>query len=376
MKFNMKKTLDTKNYIAIADWMLDLNLNTRELLTYALIYGFSQDGEGYYYGSLAYLANWLGINDRTNATRYLNSLVDKNLVIKREGRSKYNQKVCLYRTLLNKGAIIDNPDVDYIVIQPWMLQDMHLNGKDLLLYALIHGYSRKGSGNVCQYNKEYFAKWMQCRKDNVDRQINRILNNGIIKKTKEGLVAVVPNNITVSIKDESSVNIDDFDFSSIDNTFPQTDNTYQKVVPQSDNTFPQTDNTPSLKLTTNNLYIDNLIDNLVVVVEKKLKKSLFDFSAFNEANKLRQESILEGYGYRTEGHALILRAMILVLDVVNNYSADNIKIINSFTSDEFRDIFDDAIHLSNKDPEADTIDNHAAKLSSKIKKYIIIHKKH
>ena len=240
----MSRKLSIKNYIAIADWMLDLNLNTRELLTYALIYGFSQDGEGYYYGSLEYLSSWLGMSDRTNATRYLKPLVDRGLLEKKEGRSKLNQKVCVYSTIVNNGSIIDNPDIDYIIIQPWMMQDMHLNGKDLLLYALVHGYSRKESGNICRYSKDYFAKWLQCRKDNVDRQIKRAIGSGIIKEQGGGFLAVVPDGIDLPQTDNTLMSDGEIDFTQIDNTFPQSDNT------------------SSLKLTTNNLDQDNLEDNL------------------------------------------------------------------------------------------------------------------
>ena len=240
----MSRKLSIKNYIAIADWMLNLNLNTRELLTYALIYGFSQDGEGYYYGSLEYLSSWLGMSDRTNATRYLKPLVDRGLLEKKEGRSKLNQKVCVYSTIVNNGSIIDNPDIDYIIIQPWMMQDMHLNGKDLLLYALVHGYSRKESGNICRYSKDYFAKWLQCRKDNVDRQIKRAIGSGIIKEQGGGFLAVVPDGIDLPQTDNTLMSDGEIDFTQIDNTFPQSDNT------------------SSLKLTTNNLDQDNLEDNL------------------------------------------------------------------------------------------------------------------
>ena len=240
----MSRKLSIKNYIAIADWMLDLNLNTRELLTYALIYGFSQDGEGYYYGRLEYLSSWLGMSDRTNATRYLKPLVDRGLLAKKEGRSKLNQKVCVYSTIVNNGSIIDNPDIDYIIIQPWMMQDMHLNGKDLLLYALVHGYSRKESGNICRYSKDYFAKWLQCRKDNVDRQIKRAIGSGIIKEQGGGFLAVVPDGIDLPQTDNTLMSDGEIDFTQIDNTFPQSDNT------------------SSLKLTTNNLDQDNLEDNL------------------------------------------------------------------------------------------------------------------
>ena len=247
----MSRKLSIKNYIAIADWMLNLNLNTRELLTYALIYGFSQDGEGYYYGSLEYLSSWLGMSDRTNATRYLKPLVDRGLLIKKEGRSKMNQKVCVYMAVADNGPVIDNPDIDYMIIQPWMMQDMHLNGKDLLLYALVHGYSRKESGNICKYSKDYFAKWLQCRKDHVERQVRQAIRNGLIKEEKGGFVAIVPAEVELTQIDNTPVKEGDIDFTHIDNTYPQTDNT------------------SSPKLTTNNLSLNNLDDNLVSNNNKK-----------------------------------------------------------------------------------------------------------
>lgn len=285
----MNRKLSIKNYIAIADWMLELKLNTRELLTYALIYGFSQDGEGYYYGSLEYLSSWLGMSDRTNATRYLKPLADRGLLIKKEGRSKTNQKVCVYMAAADNGPVIDNPDIDYMIIQPWMMQDMHLNGKDLLLYALVHGYSRKESGNICKYSKDYFAKWLQCRKDHVDRQVRQAIMNGLIKEEKDGFIAIVPTEIELTQIDNTPLLEDEIDFTQIDNTYPQTDNT------------------SSPKLTTNNLNLDNLEDNLVlnnnkrnndkiskeglsVVVNKDIDTdSLKDFPAEEECFAFKQE---------------------------------------------------------------------------------------
>lgn len=234
----MTNKLSVKNYIAIADWMLDLNLNTRELLCYAIIYGFSQSDPGFYYGSLEYLANWLGVDDRSNVTRYLKPLVEQGLVVKKEVTMKSNQKGCLYKAVLNKGPIIKNPDIDYIIIQPWMMQQMHLGGKDLLLYALIHGYSRKDSSNVCNYDKSYFSKWIQVRKNNVDRQVNRLLDQNLIKRAG--------------------------------------DNSFMAVVP-SDLELTQIDNTPRLKLTTNNLYIENLQDNILLSNDNK-KQNISEYS--------------------------------------------------------------------------------------------------
>jgi len=266
----MERKLSEKNYIAIADWMMDLDLNTRELLTYAIIYSFSQKQDSCYFGSFEYLASWLGMNSSQNIIRYLKPLVEKRLVVKKEIRTKKNQKACLYRTSISNGPVINNPDIDYIIIQPWMLQQLHLNGKDLLLYALIHGYSRKDSGNICRYQKEYFAKWLGCRKDNVNRQIKKALDAGLVIEVNPGeFRAVVPDDITVTPSYKRGDDFENVDIFDIDNEFTQSESTPSDRLPQTESTFPQsessipqTESTSSLKVRDNNLANDKLKYNL------------------------------------------------------------------------------------------------------------------
>ena len=70
-------------YIVIQDWMIsDLQLKGNELLAYALIYGFSQDGESEFKGSLKYISEFLGISKST-AQRSIEKLVDRGIVEKR-----------------------------------------------------------------------------------------------------------------------------------------------------------------------------------------------------------------------------------------------------------------------------------------------------
>lgn len=57
----------------------ELGLSGNELLAYALIYGFSQDGESTFRGSLSYVAEWLGCSKQTAITT-LRKLVGKGLV--------------------------------------------------------------------------------------------------------------------------------------------------------------------------------------------------------------------------------------------------------------------------------------------------------
>ena len=70
-------------YIVIQDWMIsDLQLKGNELLTYALIYGFSQDGESEFKGSLKYISKLLGVSKST-AQRNLENLVNRGVIEKR-----------------------------------------------------------------------------------------------------------------------------------------------------------------------------------------------------------------------------------------------------------------------------------------------------
>lgn len=70
------------NFIAIQGWMrTKLNLKGNGLLIYALIYGFSQDGESRFRGSRKYIADWCGCSLDT-VDRTLNSLASKGLIAK------------------------------------------------------------------------------------------------------------------------------------------------------------------------------------------------------------------------------------------------------------------------------------------------------
>ena len=70
-------------YIVIQDWIIsDLQLKGNELLTYALIYGFSQDGESEFKGSLKYISKFLGVSKST-AQRNLENLVNRGVIEKR-----------------------------------------------------------------------------------------------------------------------------------------------------------------------------------------------------------------------------------------------------------------------------------------------------
>lgn len=76
--------LSNKNYINIQAWMVkELNLTGNDLICYALIYGFSQDGKSEFNGSLSYIAEWLNTSRQT-ARLIVKRLVDKGVIEKRD----------------------------------------------------------------------------------------------------------------------------------------------------------------------------------------------------------------------------------------------------------------------------------------------------
>ena len=71
-----------ENFLVICGWMRNrLGLSGNELLVYALIFGFTQNGEDWYSGSLSYIADTIGATKRT-AISVLSSLEEKGLVLK------------------------------------------------------------------------------------------------------------------------------------------------------------------------------------------------------------------------------------------------------------------------------------------------------
>lgn len=74
--------MNDDNYVVIQGWMCNaLKLSGNELLVFALIYGFSQDGESEFCGSRTYVANTFNISKPT-VDKAIKSLIEKGLVIK------------------------------------------------------------------------------------------------------------------------------------------------------------------------------------------------------------------------------------------------------------------------------------------------------
>ena len=93
MKTNRCSTLKSGGYITIPFWMVkDLGLHGDELIIFAIIYGFSQDGISHFTGTTRYLCTWTGKTKET-VLKNLKSLRLKRLIERKKiPTSKANEK--------------------------------------------------------------------------------------------------------------------------------------------------------------------------------------------------------------------------------------------------------------------------------------------
>lgn len=99
------------NYVVIQGWMITrLGLKGNELMIYAVIYGFTQNGETEFVGSMKYLADW------TNSTiesvrKCINSLINKGYIVKSLDGSGVNAyKAVLSAIYPHVDKNVDNSD--------------------------------------------------------------------------------------------------------------------------------------------------------------------------------------------------------------------------------------------------------------------------
>ena len=80
----MSKIQDTNFYVTHGWMITKLKLSGRALQVYAIIYGFTQDQESEFNGSLNYIAAWLDTSNRSTVLRAINVLIEKGLIEKRQ----------------------------------------------------------------------------------------------------------------------------------------------------------------------------------------------------------------------------------------------------------------------------------------------------
>ena len=79
------KGIRDENFYTVLGWMLNvLELKGNELIIFAVIYSFSQDGESEFTGSLSYLQAFANIKSHNTVAGILKSLTDRQMIVRRD----------------------------------------------------------------------------------------------------------------------------------------------------------------------------------------------------------------------------------------------------------------------------------------------------
>lgn len=81
-----------------------------------------------------------------------------------------------------EGNIMDINDTNFVTIQGWMRTKLGLKGNELLVYAVIYGFSQI-AGTKFTGSRKYLTEWCGCSMATIDRTLTSLVDKGLISKT-------------------------------------------------------------------------------------------------------------------------------------------------------------------------------------------------
>lgn len=70
---------------------------------------------------------------------------------------------------------------NYVTIQGWMVTELGLKGNDLLVYAIIYGFSQL-PGQCFEGSRQYLADWTGCSKRGIAKNLQNLVDKSLIVK--------------------------------------------------------------------------------------------------------------------------------------------------------------------------------------------------
>ena len=160
-------------YITIQEWMLELGIGGNDLMAYALVWGFCQDGRSCFRGSYDYLTRWLNCN-RSTAIRVVKRLTELGL-LRKELREMNGVQFC-----------------DLYALVPEGLQNATTSGK---MTPSQWQKDTGGRGKMPPHNKSIDNATIVANRDNITPLppfdfYRALLNNGVSEETAKAWLAV------------------------------------------------------------------------------------------------------------------------------------------------------------------------------------------
>lgn len=149
-------------HIVITEEMRALGLSGNDLIVFALINGFSQDGQGCYYGSLSYLCETCGISKST-ALRTLQNLTDKGFIRKKE-TIENGVKSVSYMGSVKMTPMVSKWNEGGVKMKPNNIID-NIEDKSSIVYNKANRFDFLNSLGNIGVTEETARDWMAVRKN-------------------------------------------------------------------------------------------------------------------------------------------------------------------------------------------------------------------
>ena len=198
-------------------------------------------------------------------------------------------------------------NTDFVNIQGWMINELNLKGNELIIYALIYGFTKDGVSEF-RGSRQYMADWTNTSVRSVQNVVNSLVDKRMIEKNNH-------------INKYGSLETSGYKAINVPKLSSEKNSLVEKKVHEG-----------SEKSSHNN--IDNNIDNNIVdIKEKNIKKeSVNSVIAEYTENKDLQDALHDFVDMRTKARKpLTVRAMKLSLNELDKLAVDDftkIAIVN------------------------------------------------
>ena len=166
--------INPNNFYTVQGWMLsELELKGTALATYAIIYGFSQDGKSEYAGSSAYLCEWLGCTKKTALTT-LADLTEKGYLKKRT-IIENGVKLCNYVAVRHPAKPAAQPGEE---ITPGRCKNYTGGGEEITPHNISDNKEISNIRYIVDYLNEKAGKKFKATSKDTRQHINARLAEG------------------------------------------------------------------------------------------------------------------------------------------------------------------------------------------------------
>ena len=206
-------------------------------------------------------------------------------------------------------------NTDFLNIQGWMINELNLKGNELIIYALIYGFTKDGVSEF-RGSRQYMADWTNSSVRSVQNVVNSLVNKGMIEKNNH-------------INKYGSLETSGYKAINVPKLSSEKNSLVEKKVHEgsekSSSPLEKKVHEGSEKSSHNNID-NNISNNIVDIKEKNIKKeSVNSVIAEYTENKDLQDALHGFVEMRNKARKpLTARAMKLSLNKLNELALDDV----------------------------------------------------